>query len=103
MAPCRGPSVTAAELLAGLQDIRPPAEPGSWPLAPGLYVLLAVVALAAWAVWRCVARRRAGRPYQHAKRELRAARRGTRRAPSSAAHGLPPLYPPERTAARGTR
>ena len=57
--------------LSNLHDIVMPPPVSWWPLAPGWYVLAAlVVVLATWLAWRVIHRRRAGAYRRAALREL---------------------------------
>jgi hypothetical protein len=55
-----------------LRDLHLPAEVGWWPLAPGWWVLIAIVAaLAAYATWRAVSHWRFNAPRRFALEQLR--------------------------------
>lgn len=62
--------MTVEELLAGLNDIQLPVEPGWWPLALGWWYLLCLIGLIVITLWFLTKRRQANEPVVIASNEL---------------------------------
>ena len=62
--------MTVEELLAGLNDIQLPVEPGWWPLALGWWYLLCFIGFILITLWFLAKRKRANQPVIIATNEL---------------------------------